>query len=168
VFSRADYELASRMLGLPMPETPDEQAAAAPMVAYVMRTFAQGGAPRIEGEPGGMYTGATRSLNTYPDVDDPMGRAQLQARLRVEQAEPPAMDPVLVQLLDRVCENPEMINQMLQLLAILEEQSDEHMDELSAQRPAEYDTPNLGANYSMLNAPSSNGIPPSVNFQQLS
>ena len=30
MFSRADYELASRMLGLPMPETPDEQAAAAP------------------------------------------------------------------------------------------------------------------------------------------
>lgn len=168
MFSRADYALASRMLGLPMPETPDEQAAAAPMVAQVLRTFSQGRAPRIEPEQGGMYTGATRSLNTYPDVDDPMGRNQLAARLRVEQADPPAMDPVLVELLDRVCERPDLIDEMLQLLEILEGQSDMHMDELSAQRPAEYDTPNLGANYSMLNAPSSNNIPPSVQFQQLS
>ena len=168
MFSRADYELASRMLGLPMPETPDEQAAAAPMVAYVLRSFAQGNAPRMEGEPGGVYTGATRSLNSYPDVDDPMGRNQLAARLRVEQADPPAMDPVLVELLDRVCERPDLIDEMLEMLDILERQGDVHMDELSAQRPAEYDTPNMGGNYSMLNAPSSNNIPPSIQFQQLS
>ena len=53
-------------------------------------------------------------------------------------------------------------------LDMLEQQGNMHMDELSSQRPAEYDTPNMGANYSMLNAPSSNNIPPSIQYQQLS
>jgi len=42
------------------------------------------------------------------------------------------------------------------------------MQELSSQRPAEYDTPSEASNYSMLNAPTSNSIPPSVQYQQLS
>jgi len=46
-------------------------------------------------------------------------------------------------------------------------QQDQHMDALSAQRPMEYDTPNLGSNYSVLNAPSSNGIEPSRAYQPL-
>ena len=115
-----------------------------------------------------MYTGATRSINSYPDVDDPMGRNQLAARLRVEEVEPPSMDPVLVELLDRVCQRPDLMDEMLMFLDMLEQQSDRHMDELSSQRPAEYDTPNMGDNYSMLNAPSSNNIPPSIQYQQLS
>ena len=35
MFSREDYAFAARMLGLPTPITPDEQAAAAPVVAEV-------------------------------------------------------------------------------------------------------------------------------------
>jgi hypothetical protein len=57
---------------------------------------------------------------------------------------------------------------IIQLLEALAEQEDEQMDQLSAQRPMEYDSPNLGANYSALNAPCSNQIPPSQQFQQLS
>jgi len=55
VFSREDYAFAARMLGLPTPITPDEQAAAAPVVAEVLRNYAKGYAPNLEGEPGGMY-----------------------------------------------------------------------------------------------------------------
>ena len=168
MFSREDYAFAARLLGLPTPITPDEQAAAAPVVADVLRKFAQGRAPNLEGEPGGMYTGATRSINSYPDVDDPMGRNQLAARLRVEEVEPPSMDPVLVELLDRVCQRPDLMDEMLMFLDMLEQQGNMHMDELSSQRPAEYDTPNMGSNYSILNAPSSNNIPPSIQYQQLS
>lgn len=168
MFSREDYAFAARMLGLPMPVTPDEQAAAAPVVADVLRRYAQGRAPNLAGEPGGIYTGATRSINSYPDVEDPMGRAQLAARLRVEQAEPPSSDEVLVELLMEACQDPAVLDEVLRLFDYLSQQSNEHMDMLSSQRPAEYDIPNMGANYSMLNAPSSNNIPPSVQFQQLS
>ena len=168
MFSREDYAFAARMLGLPTPITPDEQAAAAPVVAEVLRNYAKGYAPNLEGEPGGMYTGATRSINSYPDVDDPMGRNQLAARLRVEQVQPPSMDEVLVELIERICQRPDLMNEMLMFLDMFDRQDDMHMNELSSQRPAEYDTPNMGANYSMLNSPSSNNVPPSIQFQQLS
>ena len=54
------------------------------------------------------------------------------------------------------------------LLDRLDAQDQEHMDELSSQRPPDFDMPNLGSNYSMLNAPASNTVPPSAQFQQLS
>jgi hypothetical protein len=54
------------------------------------------------------------------------------------------------------------------LLEQLADQDQEEADRLSSQRPLEYDTPNLGSNYSVLNAPSSNGIEPSRAFQPLS
>ena len=41
MFSQADYALAARILGLPEPRTPDEQAAAAPMTARVLRDVMQ-------------------------------------------------------------------------------------------------------------------------------
>ena len=61
-----------------------------------------------------------------------MGRNQLAARLRVEEVEPPSMDPVLVELLERVCQRRSH-GEMLMFLDMLEQQSDRHMDELSSQ-----------------------------------
>jgi len=75
---------------------------------------------------------------------------------------------VLVELIERICQRPDLMNEMLMFLDMLDRQDDMHMNELSSQRPAEYDTPNMGANYSMLNSPSSNNVPPSIQFQQLS
>jgi len=171
VFSQADYSLAARMLGLPEPRTPDEQAAAAPMVARVLRDMTQMRPPSIEGgmegQPNASYIGATRSLNNYPQNNDPQAKAQLESRLRVE-TEDPTHDEYLMQLLMMICEDPMKVAQMIDLLEELQMQEDCHTEQLSSQRPAEYDTPNMGGNYSMLNAPSSNNIPPSVQYQQLS
>lgn len=167
MFSRADYELASRLLGLPMPETPAEQAAAAPMTAKVLRDFLQMRPPSPDGESNALYTGATRSLNSYPDTEYPMVKAELASRLRTEP-ENPLKDQRLAMLLSELCENPEIVEFMLMLLNYLDEQDQEHMDELSSQRPPDFDMPNLGSNYSMLNAPASNTVPPSIQFQQLS
>ena len=51
MFSRSDYELASRLLGMPVPETPEEQAMAAPIVVQVLRDYLQMRPPTIGGEP---------------------------------------------------------------------------------------------------------------------
>lgn len=167
MFSRADYELAARVLGLPVPTTPAEMAAATPMTARVVREFGRALPPVPGQDAEGIYTGATRSLNSMPDTTQPMEKAQLAARLRTE-VEDPYADAYLVELLSVLQNDPELVEMMLLLLDRLEEQSDQHMDALSSQRPMEYDTPNLGCNYSALNAPSSNHIPPSQAFQPLS
>ena len=166
MFSKADYELAARILGLPVPETPAEMAAATPATARVVRQFATGLPPSPGMESGeGMYTGVTRSLNAYPEHTEPFQRAALASRLRTE-VERPSEDLYLQSLIQEL--DPEEYSLILQLLEQLAEQSDEHMDMLSSQRPLEYDTPNLGANYSVLNAPCSNGIAPSQEYQPLS
>ena len=54
------------------------------------------------------------------------------------------MDPVLVELLERVCQRPDLMDEMLMFLDMLEQQSDRHMDELSSHAPAEYDTTQHG------------------------
>jgi len=165
VFSKADYELAARILGLPVPQTPAEMAAATPATAEVIRRFGQGRPPMPGHEQEGFYTGATRSLNGYPDNNQPMQRAQLASRLRTEP-EPPQEDAYLLELISQLEPDEfELILQMLQQLAV---QDDVESDRLSSQRPLEYDTPNMGGNYSVLNAPSSNGIEPSRAFQPLS
>ena len=165
MFSKADYELASRMLGLPMPETPAEQAAAAPIVAQVLRNFARGQNPMPGFEQEGMYTGVTRSLNGYPDNNEPMLEAKIASRMRTE-GEPPQDDMYLLELLSEL--DPEEAQAIIMILELLTDQQEDHMDMLSAQRPAQFDTPNMGDNYSMLNSPSSNGIEPSRQYQQLS
>ena len=165
MFSPADYELAARVMGLPVQQTPAEMAAATPITARVVREFARGipPMPGMEGE--GIYTGATRSLNAYPSNTQPMLQAQLSSRLRTEP-ERPHEDDYLMELISQL--DPEEYDLIMDLLTKLADQGDEHMDMLSSQRPAEYDTPNLGANYSMLNAPSSSRIPPSQEYQTLS
>jgi len=167
VFSQADYALAARLLGLPMPVTPAEQAAAAPMTARVLRDFMQMRPPSADGDADGIYTGATRSLNSYPDVEYPMVKAEIASRLRTEP-EQPSKDAYLASLLEQICQDPEAVMAMLMMLDEMDNEEQAHMDALASQRPAEYDTPSEASNYSMLNAPSSSSIPPSVQFQQLS
>jgi hypothetical protein len=164
VFSKADYALAARVLGLPVPETPAEMAAATPATARIMREFATALPVAPGHDADGMYTGATRSLNAYPANTQPMQKAQLASALRTE---PEAGEDIYVRELLASLE-PDEYMLIIQLLEALAEQEDEQMDQLSAQRPMEYDSPNLGANYSVLNAPCSNQIPPSQQFQQLS
>lgn len=165
MFSKADYELAARILGLPVPETPAEQAAAAPATAQILRRFGTGLPPMPGQEGDGVYTGATRSLNGYPDTSMPMQKAQLASRLRTEP-ERPHQDAYLMELISSL--DPEEFQIIMMLLEQLAEQEELESDRLSSQRPLEYDTPNLGSNYSVLNAPSSNGIEPSRAFQPLS
>jgi hypothetical protein len=164
VFSKADYELAARILGLPVPQTPAEMAAATPATAQVIRRFGQGLPPMPGREGDGFYTGATRSLNGYPDNTMPMQKAQLASRLRTEP-ERPHEDAYLMELINML--DPEEFNLIMALLERLADQEDEESDRLSSQRPLEYDTPNLGSNYSVLNAPSSNGIEASRAYQPL-
>ena len=164
MFSKADYELAARILGLPVPQTPAEMAAATPATAQVIRRFGQGLPPMPGQEGDGFYTGATRSLNGYPDNTMPMQKAQLASRLRTEP-ERPHEDAYLMELINML--DPEEFNLIMALLERLADQEDEESDRLSSQRPLEYDTPNLGTNYSVLNAPSSNGIEASRAYQPL-
>ena len=168
VFSPAEYELASRALGLPYPENDAERAAAAPMVAYVLRNFGRGMEGPLPGmENQGMQnTGATRSLNGYPDNNHPMERQYLASRMRTDTQ--PELDPEILQILEMIGDKPEAIDAVYRLLEYIKANQDAHMDQLSSQRPAEYDCANLGDNYSMLNAPASNMIPPSQQFQYLS
>lgn len=164
MFSKADYELAARILGLPVPQTPAEIAAATPATAQVIRRFGQSLPPMPGMEEEGFYTGATRSLNGYPDNTMPMQKAQLASRLRTEP-EKPHEDAYLLELLSRL--DPDEFQLVVSLLQQLSEQEDEESNRLSSQRPLEYDTPNLGSNYSVLNAPSSSTIEPSRAFQSL-
>ena len=166
MFSQADYALAARLLGQPMPTSAAEQAMMAPMVSRVLRDFMVMRAPSPDYSDE-MYTGATRSLNNYPDTQYPMVKAEIASRLRTEP-EQPSNDAYLASLLEQVCQDPEAVMAMLMMLDEMDDDANRHMQELSSQRPAEYDTPSDASGYSMLNAPSSNSVPPSVQYQQLS
>lgn len=166
MFSQADYALAARLLGQPVPTSAAEQAAMAPMVSRVLRDFMVMRPPSPDYSEE-MYTGATRSLNNYPDTQYPMVKAEIASRLRTDP-ETPSQDAYLMALLEQVCQDPELVMEMLMMLDEMDAEANMHMQELSSQRPAEYDTPSEASNYSMLNAPTSNSIPPSVQYQQLS
>ena len=66
MFSQADYALAARLLGQPMPTTTAEQAMMAPMVSQVLRDFMVMRAPSPDYSDE-MYTGQL-ALNNYPDT----------------------------------------------------------------------------------------------------
>lgn len=168
LFSPSEYEFAARILGLPYPESMAEKAIAAPMVSRVLRECFFAAPPMPDGEEEMQYMGATRSLNGYPDNNEPMVKNAIGRRMRAGLDEPQD-EMYLEQLLEMVMTDPQMLADFLGYIDMLEENADNHMDMLSAQRPMEYDTPNLGANYSVLNAPSSPGFAsPSEEFQQLS
>ena len=80
----------------------------------------------------------------------------------------PALDPEIIELLEDLGRSPEAIQALMEMLEYFAAMQDAHMDKLSAQQPAEYDCPNMGGNYSMLNAPTNSSIPPSVAYQPLS
>mgnify|MGYP003110980261 FL=1 len=166
MFSQADYALAARLLGQPMPTTAAEQAMMAPMVSRVLRDFMVMRPPSPDYSEE-MYTGATRSLNNYPDTQYPRVKAEIASRLRTEP-EQPSQDAYLIEMLDQVCQDPELVMEMLMILDEMDNEANVHMQELASQRPAEYDTPSDASGYSMLNAPVSNSVPPSVQYQQLS
>ncbi len=167
MFSPADYELAARLTGLPVPRTAAEQAAAAPIVSNILRTFGRAPAPM----PGfddsrGMSTSPTRSLNMMPDVSQPEAKDQLEHRLRAGMTDPDAFAEI-ADLLEIIEQDPEIVDQLLAALRDMQDDSAASGEMLSQQRPLYYDTPNYGGQYSVLNAPSSSPIPPSIRYQEL-
>jgi hypothetical protein len=64
--------------------------------------------------------------------------------------------------------DPNMVSLLIELLTDMQTQSEASGDMLSQQRPLEYDTPNYGGQYSVLNAPNSTQIPASMRYQPLS
>jgi hypothetical protein len=166
MFSDADYELAARVLGLPVPRTPAERAAATPMVATVLRNYYRAAPPMPGREGAGIMTQPTRSLNSYPDTSQPEIKVQLERRLQAGLPDQEAFDEV-EELVAAIMRDPSLLDVFLQYVENSMQQGDEGAEYLSRQRPAEYDMPNYGGQYSMLNAPSSNNIPPSVAFQAL-
>lgn len=168
MFSPADYELAARITGLPVPKTAAERATAAPVVAQVLREYSRA-LPSMPGYEDArmMSTSATRSLNAPPSVAQPEAKIQLERRLQAGVTDPDDMAEVM-ELVEILEESPEMVEVMLELLMDMQTQSETSSDMLSQQRPLEYDMPNYGSQYSVLNAPNSTQIPPSLRYQPLS
>jgi len=166
VFSASDYELASRLTGLPVPRTPAEQAAAAPLVAQILRSYYRMPAPHPGFEGEGLTTSATRSLNSYPVVNQPEAKIQLERRLQAGITNEVSEEEA-AKLLHLVMQDPELLAEFMEFLKMSNDMGDDGAEYLSRQRPAEYDIPNYGGQYSLLNAPSSSSIPPSVEYQEL-
>ena len=166
MFSPQEYDLAARILGLPVPRTPAEQAAAAPMTSVVMRNFLRAAppVPGFEGE--GIQTGATRSLNSYPSNTQPEVHVDLGRRLQAGVTSPND-EAELEELLHLLLNDPELMHMFIEFIKNGNEESYESGEYLSRQRPLEYDLPNFGGQYSVLNAPSNSTIPASVRYQQL-
>lgn len=167
MFSPQEYELAARVLGLPVPKTPAEKAAAAPMTAVIIRNFdrAMPPMPGMEAEEG-TYTGATRSLNPQPNTQQPEARVALGRRLQAGGVSNDDTEQ-LEELTMLILNNPQVMALFMNFIENMGLASDESGEYLSSQRPLEYDLPNYGGQYSVLNAPSSSTIPASVRFQEL-
>lgn len=167
MFSPQDYEFAARVVGLPVPQTPAERAVAAPMVAQILRNFHRA-APPMPGheDPSGMNTGATRSLNTYPDVRQPEARVQLGRRLEAGVVSPDDQAE-LYRLLEIIMSDPMLAQMFSDFIQNIDDDALAGGEYLSQQRPLEYDMPNYGGQYSVLNAPTSSTIPASVRYQEL-
>jgi hypothetical protein len=166
VFSPQDYEFASRVLGLPCPKTPAEMAAAAPMTATVLRNFHRVAPPMPGMEGDGIMTSPTRSLNGYPDTSQPEVRGQLMHRLQAS-ASSPADEAELQELVGMLFQDPNLMQMFLEFVQNLSNDGLDGAEYLSRQRPLEYDLPNYGGQYSVLNAPSSSTVPASVMYQEL-
>jgi hypothetical protein len=166
VFSPQDYELAARILGLPVPRTPAEQAAAAPMVSVVIRNFHRA-APPVPGHEGqGIQTGATRSLNSYPANTQPEAQVDLGRRLQAGVTNPSDEEEV-EELIQVLLNNPQLMQMFIEFIQNQNQDSYDSGEYLSRQRPLEYDLPNFGGQYSVLNAPNTSSIPASERYQEL-
>ena len=159
--------MAARVLGLPLPETDSERAVAAPMVNAVLKNFHKTPPPLPETEFEGLDTGATRSLNKYPDNNQPRVHDQLAHRLTagVTDQEDVAEVGILLEMLNA---DPRMLDLFLTFCENVTQDSRDSGEFLSQQRPLEYDLPSYGGQYSVLNAPSNSQIPPSQAYQPLS
>lgn len=166
MFSQADYELAARVLGLPVPTTAAEKAAAAPMTAVVIRDFFKAAPPVPRHQGDGINTGATASLNRMPETTAPMVRVQLGRRLQAGATDTAAIQEV-EELLMALINNPELIPIVSNMLENLQDRSVDYGNYLSQQAPIAYDLPNYMGNYSLLNAPNSNAIPASQKYEEL-
>lgn len=166
MFSPQDYELAARVLGLPVPETAAERAVAAPAVHAVLRNFYKRTPPMPGHEPEGLFIGATRSLNGYPDNNKPEAHDQLQHRINAGVTTPEDGAEVEA-LLEAILENPQLMEMFMDFIENQNQDSLDSGEYLSRQRPLEYDLPNYGGQYSVLNAPSTSSIPPSIAYQEL-
>lgn len=168
MFSPADYEFASRLTGLPVPRTPAEQAAAAPVVATILRNYSRAmpPAPGME-DANGIQTSPTRSLNEPPQNTQPEVRNQVERRMRAGVSNENQI-AMLVELLSMIQQDPSVVDQMLMALQNSNMEGAESADRLSSQRPLMYDMPSYGGQYSILNAPSSSSVPPSIAYQPLS
>ena len=141
-------------------------AAAAPMTAAVLRNFHRAAPPMPGVEVDGIMTSPTRSLNGYPDTSQPEVRGQLMHRLQAS-ASSPSDDAELEQLVGLLFQDPGLMQMFLEFIQNLNTTGMEGAEYLSRQRPLEYDLPNYGGQYSVLNAPSSSTVPPSVMYQEL-
>jgi len=167
VFSPQDYELAARLLGLPVPKTPAECAAATPMTATVLRSYYKAPAPMPGFEGEGVNTSATRSLNSMPRVSQPEARDQLAHRLQAGLVT--REDDIEVRrLLELLISDPEVREMFMDFISNIQQNSNDSGEFYGQQRPVEFDVPGLGGQYSMLNAPGSSSIPPSQHYQTLS
>jgi hypothetical protein len=120
--------------------------------------------PGFEGE--GVNTSATRSLNSYPMVNQPEAKVQLERRLQAGVTNDISEEET-AELLQIVMEDPELIAAFLEFIKNENQMAEDGAEYLSRQRPAEYDLPNYGGQYSLLNAPSNSSLPPSVEYQEL-
>ena len=167
MFSPQDFELAARLLGLPVPETPAECAAAIPMTATVLRSYYKAPAPMPGFEEDGINTSATRSLNPMPRVAQPEARRQLAHRLQAGSVTRDD-DIEIRRLLEILLTDPEVREAFMNFVGNIQDNSREAGEYYGRQRPVGFDVPGLGGQYSMLNAPVSSAIPPSQQFQALS
>ena len=167
MLSPQDYELAARVLGLPLPESDAERAAATPLTYAVVRNFGRGASLPPGDQFRGLDTGATRSLNSYPDNNQPRVEDQLQHRITAGVIDQDDLDEV-ESLLALVQQDPAIYEAFLAFCENKQRDSQDSGEYLSRQRPLEYDLPNYGGQYSVLNAPSSSTIPPSQAYQPLS
>ena len=111
-------------------------------------------------------TSPTRSLNGSPDTSQPEVRGQLMHRLQAS-ASSPSDEAELEQLVGLLFQDPGLMQMFLDFIQNLNNDGMEGAEYLSRQRPLEYDLPNSGGQYSVLNAPSSSTVPPSVMYQEL-
>ena len=154
---------------MPYPVTPAEKRAAMPVVRDVLFRMQRMPAPQPVGGPNGdfVYTGAGRSLNSYPNVEYPEAKRQFQHRLIAgPESNDCAMDEV-IRLLTELLENPATAAQAVQFIEQICDNGDEQATYLSQQAPLNYDLPSYGGGYSVLNSPAGS-MPPSVAYQPLS
>ena len=79
----------------------------------------------------------------------------------------PSDEAEVQELVGMLFQDPNLMQMFLEFVQNLNSDGLDGAEYLSRQRPLEYDLPNYGGQYSVLNAPSSSTVPPSVMYQEL-